>query len=252
MTGWQVNLGVNNLLMYRQWLIYLTKVNFFSSYMQHICINLYNMNTIKQLFKPTQVAQQKATFLKLLLLVFGCIWIFQWQRCIDPQDWLIENIIVFIFIPILIFTYRKFQFSVSSYLCFFCFLFLHIYGAEYAYTQNPLGEILQNNYELTRNPYDRIVHFSFGLLLVLPIKELLEYKKVKKLVAVNAVQIIFSLATIFEMIEWAVAVLATTQTGETYVATQGDVWDAHKDIVFAVVGAILTMLVIKTVYPKRS
>jgi putative membrane protein len=252
MTGWQVNLWVNALLMYSFWLIYLTKVNCFSYDMEHICVNLYNMNTIKQLFNPTQTTQQKTSFLKLLLLVFASIWIFQWRRCIDPQDWFLENILVFIFIPTLLLSYRKFQFSIISYLCFFCFLFLHIYGAEYAYTQNPLGEALQNNYELTRNPYDRIVHFSFGLFLALPIKELLQYNKVKKWVEVNTTQIIFSLATIFEMIEWAVAELATKETGETYVATQGDVWDAHKDIILAVIGATITMMVSKTAYTKRN
>ncbi len=210
------------------------------------------MNTIKQLFSPTQTFQQKTNMLKVLLLLFSSIWIFQFLRCIDTKDWFIENILVFIFIPILVVTYRQFQFSVNAYLCFFCFLFLHIYGAEYAYTQNPLGEALQNNYHLTRNPYDRIVHFSFGLFLALPIKELLQYKKVKKLIEVNTIQIIFSLATIFEMIEWAVAVLATKETGETYVATQGDVWDAHKDIVLAVMGAAITIVIAKTTYPKRN
>jgi putative membrane protein len=57
------------------------------------------------------------------------------------------------------------------------------------------------------------------------------------------IEIAFSLGTIFELIEWGVAEFSTSATGETYVATQGDVWDAHKDIALAAVGAAVTMLV---------
>lgn len=166
--------------------------------------------------------------------------------CIDSVDWFIENILVFIAIICLVFTYRKSQFSDLSYCLLLLFLILHIYGAQYAYTLNPLGEWLRNSYHLKRNPYDRIVHFSFGFLLAYPIREILINKlKVKgKWQYLLPIEITLSFACIFELIEWLVAEFTDKETGETYVATQGDVWDAHKDIVVAVIGAAITMLLV--------
>jgi putative membrane protein len=116
----------------------------------------------------------------------------------------------------------------------------------YAYTKNPIGEYFQNTYHLVRNPYDRIVHFSFGFLLAYPLYDSLKTKllvkgKWKYILPVN---IITTLACVFELIEWTVAELTTKETGETYVATQGDVWDAHKDIVLAIVGAAIVMFLL--------
>ena len=140
------------------------------------------------------------------------------------------------------------------YLCFFLFLFLHIYGAQYAYTKNPLGEWLQNSYHLWRNPYDRIVHFSFGLFLAYPLRDFLINRiNVKgKWQYILPIEITLSLACIFELIEWMVAEFTTKETGETYVATQGDVWDAHKDIAVAVVGAAITMLTVYIINKKKK
>jgi len=57
------------------------------------------------------------------------------------------------------------------------------------------------------------------------------------------IEIAFSFGTIFELIEWGVSVVTTKETGETYVATQGDVWDAHKDILLAATGAAVCMMI---------
>jgi putative membrane protein len=123
---------------------------------------------------------------------------------------------------------------------------LHLYGAFYAYTQNNLGEWLQNKFHLWRNPYDRIVHFGFGFLMAYPYRELLinRFHVSTRASWLLPVEIAFSLGTVFELIEWAVAEFTTKATGETYVATQGDVWDAHKDIAMAALGAALAMVIV--------
>ncbi len=191
----------------------------------------------------TKTAFKQNKFLWLIAVLFLVSWFYMFGNCIDLLDWYIENILVFIFIFYAVFTYKKYQFSNLSFLCIFLFLLLHIYGAMYAYTKNPVGEFFQNKYSLWRNPYDRVVHFSFGFFLVYPLHEYLKNKlNVKNgWQYVLACEIILSLACIFELIEWTVAELTTKETGETYVATQGDVWDAHKDIVLAVFGAVITM-----------
>ena len=194
----------------------------------------------------TRTAFANNRLLQILATSFVVTWFVLYFNCIDTTDWFIENILVFLFAIYVMVYYRSFKFSDASYTCFFLFLLLHIFGAQYAYTKNPLGAYLQDTYQLWRNPYDRIVHFSFGLFLCYPIRDLLINKlNVKgKWQYILPVEIVLSLATIFELIEWTVAEVTTKETGETYVATQGDVWDAHKDIVVAVLGAAITMTVV--------
>jgi len=131
---------------------------------------------------------------------------------------------------------------------------LHLYGAFYAYTQNALGALLQSKFELWRNPYDRIVHFSFGLFMAYPFRELLlnKFKVSSRVSWLLPIEIAFSFGTLFELIEWGVSVVTTKETGETYVATQGDVWDAHKDILLAAIGAAITMLFTYMIHRRKK
>jgi putative membrane protein len=193
------------------------------------------------------------SFIHLLIAAFILCWFIMYFNCIDVQDWFIENILVFVYSIYATVTYRKLKFNNTSYLCIFLFLLLHTYGAMYAYTQNPIGEYFQNTYQLQRNPYDRIVHFSFGFLLAYPLYDILKNKLLVKgkWQYILPVNIITSLACIFELIEWTVAELTTKETGETYVATQGDVWDAHKDILLAIMGAVITMVFVSIYKTKK-
>lgn len=181
----------------------------------------------------------------LLASLLAAYWIYGWNNCIDRKDWIIENLLVVICLSVLVATRKWHRFSDLSYVCIFLFVMLHLYGAFYAYTQNALGSWLQNKFHLWRNPYDRIVHFSFGLFMAYPFRELLlkKFNVSKKASWLLPVEIAFSFGTIFEMIEWGVSVVTTKETGETYVATQGDVWDAHKDIALAAVGAAVAMVI---------
>ena len=178
-------------------------------------------------------------------------WGFFFYSAIDLKDWWMENILVLLFCAVLIVSQKKFVFSNTSLLFIFLFLLLHLYGARMAYTQNELGQFLKSTFQLSRNPYDRIVHFSFGFLMIYPLCDYLvyNYRLSKKHLFLLSNMIIFSLATIFELIEWGVAAFTNSATGETYVATQGDVWDAQKDIILAVIGAVL-FLGMQSIYRK--
>jgi putative membrane protein len=184
-------------------------------------------------------------FLWLVGVTLLSYWIYGWFNCIDLQDWIIENLLVVIGLSVLFFTRKWHRFSDLSYLCIFLFVSLHLYGAFYAYTQNSLGAWLQETFGLWRNPYDRIVHFSFGLFMAYPFRELLikKFRVSNRASWLLPIEIAFSFGTIFELIEWGVSVVTPKEIGETYVATQGDVWDAHKDIALAATGAAVTMLI---------
>ena len=183
----------------------------------------------------------------IILSVFAVFWIWFYAAAIDKQDWWIENILVVIFLVYLFFTRKKIQFTNTALVFIFLFLLLHVYGAKMAYTKNELGVFLQNKFQLWRNPYDRIVHFSFGFLLLYPFVEIIKKKFADKenFCFLLANMSILCLATIFELIEWGVSVFTDKITGETYVATQGDVWDAQKDIFVALVGSIIFSVFMK-------
>jgi len=210
-----------------------------------------NITTASSANRIQPVTNKFLWFLAALLLTY---WIYGWFNCIDLQDWIVENLLVVICLSILFFSRKWHQFSDLSYFCIFLFVLLHLYGALYAYTQNALGAWLQNTFELWRNPYDRIVHFSFGLFMAYPFRELLlrKFKVSQRVSWLLPIGIAFTFGTLFELIEWGVSEVTTKETGETYVATQGDVWDAHKDIVLAAMGAAVTILITYVLYCKKK
>lgn len=188
-------------------------------------------------------------WMKLFLVVFVCIWISTFIGTTDMSNWLLENTLVFLFLPFLIFTYKKYQFSDTSYLLLCIYLCLHVYGSKYTYAENPFGYWLQEVFHTSRNHYDRIVHFSFGFLLAYPMREMfLRGLQYPKWVAwLLPIEITLSISGFYELIEWAVADVFFKAQGDAYLGTQGDIWDAQKDIFLAFSGAILATTIVTLV-----
>ena len=109
---------------------------------------------------------------KTFIVFFLINWINSYVGNTDTANWILENTLVFIFLGFLIFTYKKFIFSDLSYLLICIYLCLHVYGSKYTYAENPFGYWLKDAFDLSRNHYDRIVHFSFGFLLAYPMREM--------------------------------------------------------------------------------
>ena len=187
--------------------------------------------------------------MKIYLVVFVLIWISTLLGTTDMNNWLLENTLVFIFLPCLFFYYRKYQFSDTSYLLLCIYLCLHVYGAKYTYAENPFGYWLQEVFHSSRNHYDRIVHFSFGFLLAYPMRELfLRGLNYPKWVAwILPIEITLSISAFYELIEWAVADVFFKAQGDAYLGTQGDIWDAQKHIFLAFTGAILATTIVTTI-----
>ena len=195
----------------------------------------------------------KRPFFKIAIMLFTLTWVWLYMTAIDKTDWWIENILVFGFFFLIFFAQRKYVFSNTSLVFLFLFLALHIYGAQGAYTQNQFGEWLQAELQLSRNPYDRIVHFSFGFLLAYPLIEYLtSLRMYDKHLIFNVNMAILSLATVFELLEWGVASVTDAATGQTYVATQGDPWDAQKDIFLALIGSMLFSIFYNMFFSAKS
>jgi putative membrane protein len=183
------------------------------------------------------------------MICFAAIWVSTYLGTTDMSNWWLENALTFLFLIFLISSFKKYQFSDLSYLLMTTYLCLHVYGAKYTYAENPFGYWLKDLLDLSRNHYDRIVHFSFGFLLAYPMRELfLKWLKYPVLVAwALPVEITMSVSALYELIEWAVADIFFTAQGDAYLGTQGDVWDAQKDIFLAFSGAILATTIVSVV-----
>ena len=171
----------------------------------------------------------------------------------DRGDWLLENILAMTAVILLIVTARRFQFSNLSYLLITLFLSLHAVGAHYTYAKVPFGFWLQDLLNAERNPFDRLVHFAYGLLLAYPIREVLI-----RLAGVRGgwsyflpVSATLAQSGLFEVIEAAAASIVSPELGAAYLGTQGDEWDAQKDMASALVGAILMMSITLAASKRR-
>ena len=182
--------------------------------------------------------------LQLMILWLVLVWGVTAIKPLYPTDWVLENLLTYIYGVLLIVTHRRFKFSNTSYGLFTVFLTLHMIGAHYTYAETPIGYWMQEWFGFTRNHYDRVVHFSYGLLLVVPMRE-----AVVRIVGVPlrwsrfmAVIMILSFSAFYELLEMWTAIIVSPELGDAYLGTQGDVWDAQRDTFLAFAGAIVTML----------
>jgi putative membrane protein len=185
------------------------------------------------------------TLHKALLGWYGIFWIVTAISPNDRGDWLLENLLAIALVVLLTVTYRRFQLSNFSYILITIFMTLHTVGAHYTYSEVPLGFWVKDWLGLSRNHFDRLVHFAFGLLLAYPLREVLMRKGGLRdpwsfLVAVATVQ---AGSDLFEIIESWVALIVNPDLGNAYLGTQGDEWDAQKDMTAAFVGGILAMAI---------
>jgi putative membrane protein len=178
-----------------------------------------------------------------LLLWLVALWVAMAIEPFDRGDWLLENVLVFIYAILLIATYPRFRFSNLSYGLFGVFLSLHLVGAHYTYSETPFGFWLQEMFDLSRNHYDRIVHFCFGLLIAYPFREFLLRVAGMRVgwSYLFAVVTVLAFSGFYEALEGAAAVVVSPELGMAFLGTQGDIWDAQKDTALAFVGSIVAM-----------
>ena len=191
--------------------------------------------------------------LQALVALYLVVWIVLAVSPVDRQDWMLENLLAVTVVIVLVATYRRFPFSDLSYVFLTAFMILHAVGAHYTYSKVPFGFWLRDLFHLERNHFDRIVHFAYGLLLVYPVRELfLRAANLKKgWATVMAILAVIATSGMFEVIESWVAQIVSPELGAAYLGTQGDEWDAQKDMTMAIVGALITMSIIPLI-PKHT
>jgi putative membrane protein len=177
-----------------------------------------------------------------------------WHRA----DWLLENMLCLLALPVLWVIYRRLPFSMLSWSLVFSFLCLHQLGAHYTYSEVPYdtwwqsltGHSLNQWFGWDRNHFDRMVHVLYGFLLAYPIREIF-----LQLVPARGfwsyflpLDLTLSSSALYELIEWAAAGVFGGELGAAYLGTQGDPWDAQKDMALAAGGALLAMLITAVVH----
>lgn len=191
-------------------------------------------------------------YLSLLALPFGLLFVL---LAIDPHDradWALENLLAILFIVALATSARSFPLSKVSYSLIFVFLCLHEVGAHYTYAEVPYDAFLREYFGFSlnalmgweRNHFDRFVHFAYGLLLAYPVREV--YCRIADAKGFWGyffpLDLVMATSMLFELFEWGAAELFGGDLGIAYLGTQGDVWDAHKDMLLASMGALIAML----------
>jgi putative membrane protein len=169
-------------------------------------------------------------------------------------DFFLENAAVTILLTGLILSYRKLSLSDLSYLLIVVYLSIHEWGAHYKYSDVPLGEWMKPWLHTSRNMYDRVAHFSFGLMLSYPMQEVFMRSvgvtsRWRYLLPIEAT---LSFSAIYEMMEAGAATVLSPQRGEEFVGMQGDMWDSQEDMFMAGIGSLVAMLVIAVIRHRRA
>ncbi len=176
--------------------------------------------------------------LAALLLWWGVL-------AIEPRyrtTWLHENLLVFAGVPLAILLHLRLRFDRPALAMITLFLALHLIGAHYSYSEVPwLGQ--------GRNHYDRIVHFAYGLLLAYPMIALFRRAPCPRALALL---LVMSSSAGYEIIEWGFTMIAAPEEGMSFLGTQGDEWDAQKDMALATAGSMLALLLDRVARGARA
>lgn len=177
--------------------------------------------------------------LLLYIVLFTALAVNPYRRDV----WFAENTPIVLIVLALALTYKKFRFSNTAYVLMSVLIFMHTIGGHYTFERVPFGIWLQDWFGFARNHYDRIAHFSVGFYAF----AIAEFVSAKKLVRSKAILLLFPILAIvtvaagYELIEWQFAVLNDAAAGTAFLGSQGDIWDAQKDILADTLGALVAV-----------
>ena len=184
-----------------------------------------------------------------LLAAYLAIWLALAINPVFRKDWLLENIIVFVAVPLFVLTAQRLRFSDFAYTCLFAFFVLHAIGAHYTYSLVPYSDwwqALGGGAPAGRNHYDRFVHFIYGLLVTPAAVEVFAHygRYSRPWAFLMPWMFMAGHSVIYELIEFAAAIAFGGDLGQAYLGTQGDVWDSQKDMALALAGATVTLVLL--------
>ena len=169
-----------------------------------------------------------------------------------PKDQLLQHPPTVAALVFLVIGVRKGWLSTASFVCVLAFIWLHILGARYTYSNVPydewsttvVGSSISDWFGGERNHYDRLVHLCFGALCVIPAKECATRwgKMTPRWATLFALFTVMALSAFYETFEWLLTIIMAPEQAETYNGQQGDLWDAQKDTALALAGAVIVIV----------
>jgi len=170
----------------------------------------------------------------------------------DYFTWILEVFPGIIGFIVLMFSFKRFRFTDFTYI----FILIHCYilfiGGHYTYAEVPLFDWIKELFHQSRNNYDKVGHFAQGFIPAMVVRELfvrLEIVKRGKWLSFLCVCVCLSISACYELFEWFVAV-ASGQSAEAFLGTQGDNWDTQSDMLFALIGAVCMVVFISGIQDK--
>lgn len=195
---------------------------------------------------------------KSVLVSTVAVFIVMVLASIEPLEWssyLLHQLGTLLFLALMIIAYRYGYIGSRSYMLAAVFLLIHIIGARYLYsyvpyddwTQHLFGISLNELFGWQRNMYDRLVHLSYGLLLFSAMyesaKTIFKIQSPKQLIVI-ALMINMSSSLLYELLEWGIATTLSPETAKAYNGQQGDIWEAHSDMALALLGGLISAVMV--------
>ncbi|MDY6408098.1 MAG: DUF2238 domain-containing protein, partial [Pseudomonadota bacterium] len=183
----------------------------------------------------------KKNFPALLLAILAVLTVISRINAYDIQVWWTEFSSMAILVTILVLTYKKFRFSNTSYFILFLWCVLQIIGAHYTFERVPFGAVT-SFFGFERNHYDRLAHFMVGCggFAVCELVYRKKWVSSRGMSTFFGVIFIMALANFWELVEWIYAAVDGGSAGAAFLGSQGDIWDAQKDMLMDTLGALLS------------
>ncbi len=179
-----------------------------------------------------------------------------------PDELYLQHSATLLVAIILIYATVKDNFSIKSFTLIAVFMLFHIIGARWIYSYTPYdqwiktltGFSINSFFGFERNQYDRLIHFLFGFLLFIPIREIYSvwFGVREKLASHLAILFILAASLVYEVFEWIISLVLSPEDAEAYNGQQGDYWDAQKDMALAMLGAFLILVLIQLLRKKTQ
>ena len=188
----------------------------------------------------------------LLAIFFLVFFILLGISPVDRAVWIVEVIPIVIVYLFLLFTYQKFKFTNISYTLMLIWMVWHTIGGHYTFANVPF-DFITNLFDFQRNHFDRIGHIVVGFYAY-PMAEFLTRKKYTNAIVASFFGLFFimSIAASYEIVEWAYAVIDGGDTGLEFLGSQGDIWDAQKDMLADTVGALISLALFLYIRPDKN
>jgi putative membrane protein len=175
---------------------------------------------------------------------------------INPHDyftWILEVFPGIIGLLILVFTFKKFRFTDLVYILILVHCFILFVGGHYTYAEVPLFEWIKDTFHQSRNNYDKVGHFAQGFVPALIVRELFIRQQIVKKgswLTFLTICVCLSISVFYEFLEWFVAI-ASGQSADAFLGTQGYVWDTQSDMLYAFIGALCMAIILSGFHNKQ-